>query len=116
MLRIAQVAAVSIGAVALAAGPALAVSVSNQTDKAVEVTADLGANEPKTNVEAGKTAKIDCPEGCEIRAPGLNSYGVSAKSGDKLVIKDGMLGFEGSVAAADAGGKEGKGKAKTMVD
>jgi len=115
MLTFARVATLSIGALALTAAPALAVSVANQTDKPVEVTVDLGATEPKTNIEAGKTAKLDCPEGCEIRAVGLNSYGVGAKAGDKLVIKDGMLGFEGSMSAADAGSKD-KGKSKTKVD
>lgn len=78
---------------AFIATPALAVTIDNMTDKALEVTVDLGATEPKVKVEAGKSAKLDCPEGCEVRAVDLNSYGVTAKIGDKLVIKDGMIAF-----------------------
>lgn len=117
MLSFARMTALSIGTAALMAGPALAVTVTNQTDKAHEVTADLGATEPKTNIEAGKSAKLDCPEGCEVRAVGLNSYGVMAKSGEKLVIKDGMLGFEGAKSTVEAkNDKDGKAKSKTKVD
>lgn len=84
-------AAVAFGVTMLAAGPALAVTVANETDKALEVTVDLGAQEPKTRIDAGKSTKLDCPEGCEIRVEALNSYGVAAKTGAKLVIKDGKL-------------------------
>lgn len=108
-MKLACAAAFGLAAVTLAAGPALAVTVDNKTDKALEVTADLGATEPKIKVEAGKSAKLDCPEGCEVRAVGLNSYGLSAKTGDKLVIKDGMLAH----ADGMAGDKAEKGKSKT---
>ncbi|RXF74588.1 hypothetical protein [Hansschlegelia zhihuaiae] len=91
MKRYGATVALAVGATLLAAGPALAVTVANETDKALEVTADLGAQEPKTKIEPGKSAKLDCPEGCEIRVEALNSYGVAAKTGAKLVIKDGML-------------------------
>jgi hypothetical protein len=84
-------AALALGATMLAAGPALAVTVANETDKAHEVTVDLGDQEPKTKIDAGKSAKLDCPGGCEVRVQALNSYGVPAKTGAKLVIKDGML-------------------------
>lgn len=83
--------ALAFGMATFAAAPALAVTVANQTDKPLELTIDLGAEEPTKTVEAGKSLKVDCPEGCEIRAVGLNSYGVSAKTGENLVIKDGML-------------------------
>ncbi len=100
-------AALGFAVLALAAGPALAVTVQNPTDKPLEVTADLGASEPKVTVDAGKSAKLDCPEGCEVRAVGLNSYGVSAKTGDKLTVKDGALAFA-------EGASTEKGKTKTQ--
>ncbi|MDR4306492.1 hypothetical protein IHQ68_07670 [Chelatococcus sambhunathii] len=100
-----KTAALGFAAMALAAGPALAVTVQNPTDKALEVVADLGATEPKVTVEPGKSAKLDCPEGCEVRAIGLNSYGVSAKTGDKLTVKDGALAY-----ADGAAGEKGKTK------
>lgn len=109
MRHFARIAALAIGATALAAGPALAVTVANPTDKALEITADHGAKEAKTNIDAGKSAKIDCADGCEIRAVGLNSYGVSVKPGDSLTVKD------GSLQHADAGGTD-KSKSKTKVD
>lgn len=100
-----RITTLAIGAVALAAGPALAVTVANPTDKALEITADHGEKEAKTSIDAGKSAKIDCAEGCEIRAVGLNSYGVSVKTGDSLTVKDGMLQH------AEAGGAD-KAKSK----
>lgn len=106
MRQIGRIAALAIGAVALSAAPALAVTVMNQTDKALEITADLGAEEPTTNVEAGKSAKIQCPEGCEIRATSLNSYGLMAKSGDKIVAKNGTLAYAGSEDAVEASNKD----------
>lgn len=107
----------ALGAATFAAGPALAVTVTNQSDKAHEVTVDLGSEEPKTNIEAGKSAKLDCPEGCEIRAVAGSSYGIAAKSDDKIVIsKNGMLMYEGQKAAVEASntaGEKGKAKSKT---
>jgi hypothetical protein len=113
MIHYGRFLATAIGAAVFAAGPALAVTVTNQSDKAHEVTVDLGAEEPKTNIEAGKSAKVDCPEGCEIRVVAGSSYGIAAKPDDKIVIgKDGMLMHEGQ-KAADAGKAAGeKGKAK----
>ncbi|WP_020178577.1 hypothetical protein [Methylopila sp. M107] len=105
----ARAAGLGFAALVLAAAPALAVTVNNPTDKALEITADLGATEPKVKIEAGKSAKVDCPDGCEIRAVDLNSYGVSAKPGDKLTIKDGVLAY--ADGASDS--KAEKGKSKT---
>lgn len=105
MKTFARIAAIAVGATAIAAGPALAVTVANPTDKALEITADHGEKEAKTSIDAGKSAKIDCADGCEIRAVGLNSYGVSVKPGDSLTVKDGMLQH------AEAGGAA-KGKSK----
>lgn len=94
--------AAAAAALMLAAGPALAVTVSNQSDKAMTVTVDLGATEPKTEIPAGKSATLDCPEGCELRVPTV-SYGLAAKSGEKVTIgKDGFLAYEGQKAATEA--------------
>jgi hypothetical protein len=87
-------ALLAAAALTLAAGPALALTVANRHDKALEVTTDLGMEEPKTKVDAGQSAKLDCPNGCELRVPTM-SYGLAAKEGDKVVIgKDGMLAYE----------------------
>lgn len=109
--------ALAIGFGLLAAGPAFAVSVTNQSDKAHEITIDLGATEPTTKVDAGKSAKLDCPEGCELRVPSV-SYGLAATAGEKVVIgKDGMLAYQDGAAAKDAKNETGeKAKSKTMVD
>ena len=113
MKTFAKTFAVALGAAAFAAGPALAVTVTNQSDKAWEITADLGEKEPKTKIDAGKSAKIDCPEGCELRIDSGNSYGLSAAAGDKVVVgKDGMLAY----ADAQAKPGSGKGDAKTVTD
>lgn len=108
--------AVAAAALMLAAGPALAVTVTNQSDKAMSLTVDLGDNEPKTDVAPGATAKVDCPEGCELRVPTF-SYGLAATSGDKVLIgKDGVLVHEGQTAAKEArNDKDGK-AGKTAVD
>lgn len=100
-------------ALLLAAGPAFAaVSVTNQSDKAHEITADHGDKEPKMTIEPGKRASVDCPSGCELRVTGMG-YGLPAKPGDAVVIgKDGMLAFEG--AERQASNEDGK--KKTMVD
>lgn len=113
MSTIARSFALALAAVTFAAAPALAVTVTNQTDKAHEITVDLGATEPKTSIDAGKSAKLDCPEGCELRINSGNAYGLSAAKGDKVVIgKDGMLAHGGAATET----KAEKGKSKTMAD
>ncbi|MET0313697.1 MAG: hypothetical protein ABW275_04830 [Hansschlegelia sp.] len=92
--------AVASAALAFAAAPAFAVTVQNNFDKPVEITADHGDQEPKTTIDPGKSVRIDC-QGCELRAPAF-SYGVSAAKGDKLVIDSrGMLTY-----GDDASGKK----------
>ncbi|MFC7053119.1 hypothetical protein ACFQI3_10510 [Hansschlegelia quercus] len=94
----------ALGALVLTTAPALAVTVTNLSDKAVEVTADRGVEEPKTKIEAGETVRLDCPGGCELRAPTM-AYGLSAMPGDKAVFgKDNMLAYE------DSGAKPAKSK------
>lgn len=113
MMTFAKSMVLALGATAFAAAPALAVTVANQFDKAVEVTADLGEKEPKTTIEAGKSAQIDCPGGCELRVNTGNSYGLAAASGQSVVIgKDGMLSHAGDQQASSEKGE----KSKTEVD
>ena len=112
MMTFAKSMVLALGATAFAAAPALAVTVANKFDKAVEVTADRGAEEPTTKIEAGKSAQIDCPGGCELRVNTGNSYGLTASSGQSVVIgKDGMLAHAGDQQAAS--GKAEKSKTKT---
>jgi hypothetical protein len=113
----APITAIALGASVIAAGPAFALTVTNKTDKAQDVTVDRGAEEPVTKVEAGKSATIECPEGCELRAVGINSYGISAEPQDKIVISQDGLMYESQMTTADAGEKSGdKSKPKTMAD
>ncbi len=100
-------AAAASAALTLAAAPAFAVTVQNDYDKALDVKADHGAEEPTTRIEAGKSARIDC-DGCELRVP-TSGYGVHPEKGDKVVIaKDGIMRFAGEgYAANDAGPKSG---------
>jgi len=113
MMTLAKSMVVALGATAFAAAPAFAVTVANSFDKPVEVTADLGASEPKTTIEAGKSAQIDCAGGCELRVNTGNSYGLSVASGQSVVIgKDGILAYGGDQqASSDKGGKS-----KTKMD
>lgn len=91
----------------------MAVTVANKFDKAVEVTADQGVEEPKTTIEAGKTAQIDCPGGCELRVNTGNSYGLAAQPGQSVVIgKDGMM----SHAADQQASNDKAEKSKTKTD
>lgn len=116
MKTFAKTLAVALGAAAFAAGPALAVTVTNQSDKAWELTADLGEKEPKTKIDAGKSAKIECPEGCELRINSGNSYGLSATAGDKVVVgKDGMLAHS-DAADKEAKNETGKSGSKTSAN
>lgn len=102
MMTFAKAAVLAFGATAFAAAPAFAVTVANKFDKAVEVTADLGAEEPVTKIEAGKSAQINCPGGCELRVNTGNSYGLAATSGQSVEIgKDGMLSHAGDAQASN---------------
>lgn len=108
MMTFAKAAVLALGATAFAAAPAFAVTVANKFDKAVEVTADLGAEEPKTTIEAGKSAQINCPGGCELRVNTGNAYGLAATAGQSVEIgRDGML-----VHAGDAQASNDKAKSK----
>ncbi|MBB3972259.1 hypothetical protein [Hansschlegelia beijingensis] len=109
VLKSAGAMLLAAGGLALAAGPALALTVTNQSDQAQEITVDLGNDEPKTKIEAGKSANLACPEGCEVRVTGM-SYGLSANDGDKVIVgKDLRLSFaDGAQAANGAGDKAGK--------
>jgi hypothetical protein len=101
-LAYAKTAAVAAAVTMLAAGPALAVTVTNQSDKSHEVTVDLGDKEPKTTIEAGKSAKLDCAGGCELRVTGMG-YGLPGAPGEKLVIgKDSILAYEGQKTEVEA--------------
>ncbi|MFJ5488580.1 hypothetical protein ACIKTA_13650 [Hansschlegelia beijingensis] len=109
VLKSAGAMLLAAGGLALAAGPALALTVTNESDKAQEITVDLGNDEPKTKIEAGKSANLSCPEGCEVRVVGMG-YGLPAKDGDKIVVdKDLKLSYaDGAQAANQAGDKSGK--------
>ncbi len=104
--------AASVAVALLSAAPALAVTVTNQSDKTHEVVVDHGVDEPKTEIEAGKSMKLDCPNGCELRLT-TSGYGLSAVTGDEAVIgKDGLLAYQSQAVKSDKTGGGGK----TMVD
>lgn len=100
--------AIAFGALTLAAAPAFAVTVTNGAEKAHKVTVDLGNDEPVTEIAPGKSAKLECPEGCELRVDAL-SYGYPAAAGDKLTIKkDGTLAYAGQEDPQEARNDTGK--------
>ncbi len=106
--------AIAAGALALAAGPALAVTVANGGDSPKKVVVDLGEQETEHAIEAGATAKLACPEGCELRIVGLG-YGWAATAGDTLSIgKDGLMSYGPAKEARNE--TDGKVGPKTAVD
>lgn len=81
----------AVGFLAIAAVPATALTVSNLSDKSQNVTADLGVAEPMTTIDPGKSATIECPDGCELRGT-TYSYGLAVRNGDRVEIApNGML-------------------------
>jgi len=76
------------GAAALAvmASPAAAVTVTNKAAAEITVGVDWGSKEKVETIPAGKSVKIDCPEGCGVTGP----WGFSWKaSGDDEITTDG---------------------------
>jgi hypothetical protein len=67
------------------ATPAFAVTVNNAGGEEREITFDLGAEEKKEKVAAGKSVKGDCPEGCAVRVTG-RGFDYMAKTGDELYV------------------------------
>ena len=93
LLKEAGAALLAVSAMTFAAAPALALTVANQSDKAQEITVDRGADEPRTKIDAGKSANLECPGGCEVRVVGMG-YGLPARDGDKIVVgKDLLLSY-----------------------
>lgn len=56
-------------ATSLFAGPALAVTVSNDSDKEITIGIDRGSSENVQQVAAGKSVNLDCKEGCGVTGP-----------------------------------------------
>lgn len=70
--------------VALAAGPALALTVTNKNTKEHAIGLDLGNQESVHKIPAGQsvTFKNECDEGCGVTGPWGFSW--MAKTGDKI--------------------------------
>ncbi len=77
------------------AGPALAVTVTNTDDKKHEVTFDMGTEEKKVSVEAGKSVQGECSEGCGVRIAS-DGHDTMAEGDAKLVIEEGELNWADS--------------------
>lgn len=75
-------------AVALSAGPASAVTVSNSSDSEISIGIDHGSKENVQQVPAGKSISFDCKDGCGVTGPwgfswmahGDNSFKTNGKS------------------------------------
>lgn len=59
----------AMAAVLLAAGPAAAATVTNKAGSDITIGVDKGASEKTQTVGAGKSVKLDCPEGCGVTGP-----------------------------------------------
>lgn len=114
-------AALMLGALTLSAGPALAITVTNQDKREHTLTVDRGVEENDTKIAPGSSLKVDCPDGCSLRTR-TAGYDNSAENGERWVIReDGLLHYAsedlvtGSVQdrpATDKGEKSGKASAK----
>lgn len=79
---------VLMGTVALLmiAGPAAAVTVKNTSSAEISIGIDTGNSESTKKIAAGKSAKIDCPDGCGVTGPWGFSW---MASGDDVITTDG---------------------------
>ncbi|ACL57052.1 hypothetical protein [Methylobacterium nodulans] len=113
--------AMMFGVLTLSAGPALAITVSNQDQREHTLTVDRGVEEKDTKIVPGASLKVDCPDGCSLRVRTVG-YDRPAEPGDRLVIReDGLLHYAsddlatGSVQgsqAGDTGEKTGRASSK----
>lgn len=78
---------ITAAALALSAGTALAVTVSNTGSKDFSVGVDMGNSETTKTVAAGKSVKIDgCDTGCGVTGPwGYSWWGTA----DATIKSDG---------------------------
>ena len=90
------------GILVLLAGPAMAVTITNQDSKEHTLTVDRGAQESQKKIGAGQSVQVDCPEGCGFRVLG-SGYGRQPGNDGKLIIDtkgmlqladDGMTGMK----------------------
>lgn len=56
-------------ALLMMAGPALAVTVENTSDKEISIGVDWGSKEEVKTIAAGKSMTFDCKEGCGVTGP-----------------------------------------------
>lgn len=68
------------------AGPAAAVTVKNNSDAEITVGVDMGSKEEVKTIGAGKSVKLDCPDGCGVTGPWGFSW---MASGDDTIESDG---------------------------
>jgi hypothetical protein len=61
----------------LIAGPAAAATVKNTSGSEITIGVDLGNQERTETIGAGKSAKLDCPDGCGVTGPWGFSWMVS---------------------------------------
>lgn len=75
----------SAAALFLMMGSALAVTVENKSSGEITIGVDYGNKEDIKEIAAGKSVKLDCPDGCGITGP----WGFSwwAKGDDTISTK-----------------------------
>jgi hypothetical protein len=71
---------------AVLAAPAAAVTVTNKAASEITIGVDLGNTEKVETIAAGKSVKLDCPEGCGVTGPWGFSW---MASGDDQITTDG---------------------------
>lgn len=81
-------------AAVLFTAPAYAVTVENKSAGAIKIGIDYGAKEEVKDIEANKSVKFDCPEGCGVTGPWGFSW---MAQGDDVITTDGssLVGARG---------------------
>jgi hypothetical protein len=72
---------------ALVATPAAAVTVKNDAAAEITIGVDMGDKEEIKTVGAGKSVKLDCPDGCGVTGPWGFSW---MASGDDTITTNGQ--------------------------
>ena len=77
---------IAAGALVFAAGQATAATVKNTGGSEFSIGVDMGNSEETKTVGAGKSVKLDCPDGCGVTGPWGFSWMVA---GDDTISSDG---------------------------
>ena len=90
---------IAAGALVFAAGQATAATVKNTGGSEFSIGVDMGNSEETKTVGAGKSVKLDCPDGCGVTGPWGFSW--MAKGDDVIPTNGKSLVTVGEKAEAE---------------